>query len=220
MSADPPCVPVAVVRMEDLLVWLMERTDDFRARTSSPSATGLFRRRSTWPSGSSRPATGVAAYPTRRAPVLQRLTPGDAGGRLIGVKLPTNGYKIDDYREFARRARRELRRDPRQAVEKSYLAAVHAARQILACAGEPPKIGKRYSSAAVGRAFELLGKSGLPRSEYQSITGAFARALSQHGLCFYDGICEPSLTAETVRAVERATKDIPRVCQRLLARHR
>ena len=80
-------------------------------------------------------------------------------------KLPTGNYKIDDYREFARRARKELRRDPRQAVEKSYLAAVHAARQIVACAGEPWKGGKRQSSAAIGRAFECLGKrSGLDYS--------------------------------------------------------
>lgn len=132
--------------------------------------------------------------------------------------LPTEGYRIDDYREFARRARRELRRDPRQAVEKSYLAAVHAARQILACAGVPWKGGKRQSAAAIGRAFEFLGKSGLPRSEWSSITAAFQRALGDHGACFYDGMCEPAAVRDTVRAVERATRDLDRLCARLLAR--
>ena len=132
--------------------------------------------------------------------------------------LPSEGYRIDDYRDFARRARRELRSDPRQAVEKAYLAAVHAARQVLACAGVPWKGGKRQSAAAIGRASEFLGKSGLAPDEYRPITRAFSMALGQHGACFYDGVCDPHVTAETVRAVERATKTLDRVCRRLLAR--
>jgi hypothetical protein len=60
-------------------------------------------------------------------------------------------------------------------------------------------------------------KSGLPRGEWSSITAAFQRALGDHGACFYDGMCEPAAVRDTVRAVERATRDLDHLCARLLA---
>ena len=131
--------------------------------------------------------------------------------------LPTDGYNISDYRRLAAKARGEFKKDPRQAAEKSYLAAVHAARQILACAGVEWKSGKRQSSAAIGRAANVLGESGLGADEFQPITRAFTLALGQHSACFYDGVCERSAVWDAVTAVDTATGSLDRVCRRLIS---
>ena len=132
------------------------------------------------------------------------------------MPLPTNGYNISDYRRLAAKARGEFKKDPRQAAEKSYLAAVHAARQILACAGVAWRSGKRQSSAAIGRATNVLGESRLGPQEYQPITRAFTLALGQHSACFYDGVCERSAVWDAVEAVGKATHNLDRVCRRLI----
>lgn len=94
---------------------------------------------------------------------------------------------VDRYRDIARRARKEAddakRADDmmgaRQAAEKSYLAAVHAARQILICAGITSTRKPRQSSAAIARANQLVGELGLRREEAVDKRHAGARSGAQ-----------------------------------------
>lgn len=131
------------------------------------------------------------------------------------ARLPTEGYNIDDYRRFARMARKELRTDPRQAVEKAYLAAVHAARQVIACSGMP-WTKRRMSAAAIGRATQILGQRLPHEPRVQAITKAFALALGQHSACFYEGACDRTIATMTVKSVDRAARNVEWACMRLL----
>lgn len=135
------------------------------------------------------------------------------------MTLPDGDFRISDYRKLALKAKRELRRDPRQAVEKSYLAAVHAARQIVACSGEKRDDRKKASSWAIGRANEIVGKKlgqRLSKADRERVTRALSSALGQHSACFYDGVCSEGAARDTVKSVIGATKSVERVCRALL----
>ena len=128
---------------------------------------------------------------------------------------------VDRYRDIARRARKEAddakRADDmmgaRQAAEKSYLAAVHAARQILICAGITSTRKPRQPSAAIARANQLVGELGLRREEaVDNAMRALGRALKEHTSCFYEGVCDIPDIVRAAHGVERAAKDLPAVC--------
>jgi len=131
------------------------------------------------------------------------------------MKLPDGGFNISDYKQLAKKARRELKKDPRQAAEKSYLAAVHAARQIVACAGGKKGERIKTSSWAIGEAARLLGQRGkrIPKKERDKITRALSLALGQHTACFYDGVCDRGAVQDAVNSVVDATRSVERACQ-------
>ena len=124
------------------------------------------------------------------------------------------GINVNDYRKLAKLARKELKRHPRQAVEKAYLAAVHMARHLVAASGEPWH-KRTMSAAAIGRAAELVGKN-LPRDERtRDVTRALSLALGQHSACFYEGLCQDSIVRDAVLSVERASRQVPALASAL-----
>src|SRR5271155_3434961 len=116
---------------------------------------------------------------------------------------------ISDFQALAKKARKELRTDPRQAAEKAYLASVHAARQIIACTNENPGSTAAYrSAAAIGRAAQILGGQLPADPRIRTITRAFGRALGAHSSCFYEGVCDRGDITEIVKLVGRAAKEL------------
>jgi len=127
----------------------------------------------------------------------------------------------NDYRAIAAIAQREMNRavrrdDPmagRQAVNKSYLAAVHAAREIVECSGMTFRTsGAGRSSRDMGRVATLVGERKLVDKPTQNVLRAFSKAAGQHRACFYDGVCSMPEMAETVRFVRKALKHVPHTC--------
>src|SRR5579859_5802054 len=115
----------------------------------------------------------------------------------------------NDPVKLALLAKRELKRDPRQAAEKAYLAAVLSARQIVRALGA--RLRDRSSASAIGRAAQLIGERFPGRVDLRKVTGAFQHALGNNKSCFYEGVCERGTVREDVEAVVRAVKTVRRV---------
>ena len=115
---------------------------------------------------------------------------------------------VNDPVRLALIARREIKRDPRQAAEKAYLAAVRAARQVVRALGG--RYTDRHSASAIGRAAELIGKH-YPGGQLRQVTRAFQRALGDHKACFYEGVCERTAITKDVSEIVRATKTVRRL---------
>ncbi|MDE3097321.1 MAG: hypothetical protein KGK07_15140 [Chloroflexota bacterium] len=104
-------------------------------------------------------------------------------------------------RRLLARAREELKKDPRQAAEKGWLAAATAARAILRRAGRPE--WKRVSRIEENLT-ETLGELKMSTQTGEDV-GVLARAL--HGSAFYKG--DPDYTDKAV--VEANFKIVERV---------
>ena len=100
----------------------------------------------------------------------------------------------------------------REAVNKAYLATVHAAHEIVACAGvEFRKPRSSRSTQDIGRVMTMLR----PRKDRLTgeITDAFSAALGQHAACFYDGVCSMGQMQKTVEQTYKALKHVPHACE-------
>jgi uncharacterized protein (UPF0332 family) len=130
----------------------------------------------------------------------------------------------NDYAKLAEYASKEMRIATksgnellaRQAVNKAYLATVHAARAIVACSGatSDSKESSR-STKDIGRVFTIVGQRKLRDEQTNQVLRAFSKALGQHTNCFYDGICSMPEMADTVRYVRKALKHVPHTCHRV-----
>jgi len=127
----------------------------------------------------------------------------------------------NDYAQIAELARREMSKAARkndlmagrQAVNKAYLATVHAAREIVECSGLA--FAKRESARStrdMGRVSTLVGQMRLRDPGTNAVMRAFSKAAGQHTACFYDGICDMSEMTETVKFVAKALKHVPHTC--------
>ena len=123
---------------------------------------------------------------------------------------------ISNYQQLARKAKQELATDPRQAAEKAYLAAVHASRMILECSEMPSGRAGYRSSAAIGRASDILiQKLGKADPQANKLRTAFGNALGAHTSCFYEGVCVPENIRKVVLGVVQATHTVENVCRRI-----
>jgi hypothetical protein len=135
--------------------------------------------------------------------------------RQLGEPLTNDYAKLADMaqREMNRAVRRDDPMQGRQAVNKAYLASVHAAREIVACSGVTFK--RRTSARStqdMGRVQTLVGERGLVDRQTQAVLRAFSKAAGQHTVCFYDGLCSMPEMADTVRFVRKALKHVPHTC--------
>lgn len=121
-----------------------------------------------------------------------------------------------------KRARTEMRRATkrndvtggREAVNKAYLATVHAAHKIVACSGiEYKKARSARSTQAIGRVLTLFGKPALRDRLTNEVTDAFSATLGQHTTCFYDGFCSMGQMQKTVDQAYKALKHVPHACK-------
>jgi hypothetical protein len=136
------------------------------------------------------------------------------------------GPITNDYQELATIASKEMRKAVRkgdetagrQAVNKAYLATVHAARSIIECSPDGSFKNNNTSARStrdMGRVQTLIGQRKLRDEQVNQVLRAFSRATGQHTACFYDGLCEMTEMADTVKFVRKALKHVPHTCERI-----